>query len=522
MAGETDVVIVGGGHNSLVAATLLARAGRSVVVLEQADHLGGAAVSSRPFEGVDVTVSPYAYLVSLFPDELASELGVDLRLLRRRVASCTPDGDQALVVDNLDAEATVDSFAAVGAQADFENWASWRALTGHIAASVAPTLLQPLRPAEFFRDRLGAEAWGLLTSRPLGDSLDDAFESDLVRGLVLTDGLIGTFASSGDEDLRQNRCFLYHVMGNGTGEWLVPVGGMGAITDALAHAARRAGAVLHVRRPVVSVESDGRRAEVSTEGGDHYSCDVALWGAAPSALDRLLHGHSVGPAPEGAQVKVNMVVRRLPTLSAGVPPETAFSGTLHVNERRGQLDAAWEQARRGSFPAPVPCEVYCHSLTDPTVIGPQLRRSGAQTLTLFALQVPTRLFTGANMTTREGALSACLESFQSVLAEPLSDCLLSTDGGEPCIEVHTPVDLVGELGLPGGNIFHGELRWPWAETDDEVGGWGVETAIDNLFVCGAGSRRGGGVSGIGGHNAAMAVLDRLHPRRPRRLPRRRR
>jgi len=512
MATETDVVIVGGGHNSLVAATLLARAGRSVLVLEQADHLGGAAVSARPFEGVDVTVSPYAYLVSLFPDELAAELGVDLRLLRRRVASCTPDRDRALVVDNLDAQATADSFAAVGVPGEFENWAVWQALTRHIAASVAPTLLEPLRPAQFFRDRLGAEAWELLTSRPLGDSLDDVFESDLVRGLVLTDGLIGTFASSGEEDLRQNRCFLYHVMGNGTGEWLVPVGGMGAVTDALVRAARRAGAVLHVRRPLVSIESDGRRAEVSTQGGDHHLCDVVLWGAAPSALDRLLHDDAMGPAPEGAQVKVNMVVRRLPALSSGVRPETAFSGTLHVNERRSQLDAAWEQARRGSFPTPVPCEVYCHSLTDPSVLGPELRNSGAQTLSLFALQVPTRLFTGANMTTREGALSACLGSFQSVLAEPLSDCLLSTDSGELCVEMHTPVDLVGELGLPGGNIFHGELRWPWAETEDDVGGWGVETAIDNVFVCGAGSRRGGGVSGIGGHNAAMAALDRLRPR----------
>ena len=162
---------------------------------------------------------------------------------------------------------------------------------------------------------------------------------------------------------------------------------------------------------------------------------------------------------------------------------------------------------------PVPCEVYCHSLTDASVLGPELRRSGAHTLSLFALQIPTRLFTGANMTTSEAALAACLESFQSVLAEPLEDCLLHTESGEPCIEVHTPVDLVGELGLPGGNIFHGELRWPWAESAAEVGRWGVETAVDNVFLCGSGSRRGGGVSGIGGHNAARAALERLDVRR---------
>lgn len=509
MPEQTDVVIVGGGHNSLVAATLLAKAGRSVVLLEQADHLGGAAVSARPFEGVDVTVSPYAYLVSLFPVELASQLGIELRLLRRRVASCTPDGDRTLVIDNLDTEATAESFAALGMEAEYGRWASWQELTGLIARAVAPTLLEPLRPAAFFRDRLGPEAWDLLTGRTLGDSLDEAFESDLVRGLVLTDGLIGTFASSADESLQQNRCFLYHVMGNGTGEWLVPVGGMGAIADSLAMAARRAGAKLHVRRHVVSVEADGRGAQVSTEGGERYTAQIMLWGAAPSVLDRVITGERAEAGPEGAQVKVNMVVGRLPGLTSGLAPETAFSGTMHVNERRSQLDTAWAQARRGSFPVPVPCEVYCHSLTDPSVLGPDLRRSGAHTLSLFALQIPTRLFTGANMTTKEAALAACLESFGSVLAEPLADCLLHTESGEPCIEVHTPVDLVGELSLPGGNIFHGELRWPWAETAGEVGRWGVETAIDNVLLCGSGSRRGGGVSGIGGHNAARAALERL-------------
>jgi len=95
------------------------------------------------------------------------------------------------------------------------------------------------------------------------------------------------------------------------------------------------------------------------------------------------------------------------------------------------------------------------------------------------------------------------------LIEPIQDCLAVDAAGKPCIEARTPLDLEEELGLPGGNIFHGELAWPFAESDDEVGKWGVETDVGNVFICGAGSRRGGGVSGIGGHNAARAVLERI-------------
>jgi phytoene dehydrogenase-like protein len=512
--GRRDVVVVGGGHNSLVAATLLARAGLSVVILEQQEAVGGAAVSGHRFEGVDVSVSPYAYLVSLFPDALAAALGVDLRLLRRHIASCTPVGGEALVVDNLDAETTSRSFSAAGLDKEFDHWSSWQTVMRRVAVAVAPTLMEPLRPASFFRDLLGAETWELLTARPLGDGLGDFFRSDLVQGLVLTDGLIGTFAPSRDTSLRHNRCFLYHVIGNGTGDWRVPVGGMGALTGTLAHAALRDGVEVHTRRRVVGIDGDGTTVQVVTEAGDRYRAAVALWGAAPLLLQRLMPAGVPASEPEGAQVKLDMVVRRLPRLACAVPPETAFAGTLHVNERLTQLDAAWEQGRSGSLPSPVPCEVYCHSLTDPSVVGPQLRSAGIHTLGLFALQTPARVFNGPQATARERAVEACLDSLQSVLAEPLLDCILPDASGNPCIEAHTPADLIDELGLPGGNIFHGELRWPWAETDEEAGLWGVETAVDNVFLCGSGARRGGGVSGLGGHNAAMATL--AHLRRTRR------
>ena len=154
----------------------------------------------------------------------------------------------------------------------------------------------------------------------------------------------------------------------------------------------------------------------------------------------------------------------------------------------------------------MPCEIYCHSLTDPSILGPELQAAGAQTLTCFALHLPTRLFTADPDGARERALAATLASLDSVLAEPVLDCVWRDADGRPCVEARSPLDLEAELGLPGGNIFHRDLTWPFAETEAEVGTWGVETDDPRVLVCGAGARRGGGVSGVPGHNAAMAVL----------------
>jgi phytoene dehydrogenase-like protein len=101
-----------------------------------------------------------------------------------------------------------------------------------------------------------------------------------------------------------------------------------------------------------------------------------------------------------------------------------------------------------------------------------------------------------------------MAALDSVLAEPIEDCLMRDAHGQPCVEVKSPVDIEHELGMPGGHIFHRDLSWPWAETEDDVGKWGVETPHERILICGAGARRGGAVSGIPGHNAAMAVLAR--------------
>ncbi|MBV9022574.1 MAG: NAD(P)/FAD-dependent oxidoreductase [Streptomycetaceae bacterium] len=511
-----DAVVVGGGHNGLVAAGYLTRAGRSVLVLERLPVTGGAAVSTRTFAGVDARLSRYSYLVSLLPKKIVSDLDLRFAVRRRRISSYTPAGRTGLLVDGEDPARTRESFVRLtGSERDYEAWQRFYAMTQRVAERVFPTLTAPL-PSRSELERVVGEvqAWEALFERPLGETVEKVFVDDIVRGVVLTDALIGTFSHAHDPSLRQNRCFLYHVIGGGTGDWDVPVGGMGALTDALADAARAAGAEIVTGCEVTALHTDGVRAEAEYEGeygSGTVSARHVLVGASPRTLAGLL-GEPLPEAPEGAQLKVNMVLRRLPRLrDTSVDPHEAFSGTFHIAESYRQLAAAYEQAAAGGLPDTPPSEIYCHSLTDPSILSPELTEQGYHTLTLFGLHAPARLFTADPRGAKEALLKATLAQLDAVLDKPLADCLAVDAEGRPCIEAKSPLDLEREIGLPGGHIFHRDLSWPYAHQETghgETGRWGVETAHPNILLCGAGAVRGGGVSGIPGHNAAMAVLER--------------
>jgi phytoene dehydrogenase-like protein len=175
------------------------------------------------------------------------------------------------------------------------------------------------------------------------------------------------------------------------------------------------------------------------------------------------------------------------------------------------LQQAYQEASSNQIPEPMPCEIYCHTLTDGSILDPELRAAGYHTLTLFGMHTPANLFAADPAGSRERAKDAALRSLQSVLAEPLEPCLALDRRGEPCIEVLTPLDIEAELGMPGGHIFHGDLDWPWLADDASVvtpaERWGVATGYPGILMCGSGAVRGGAVSGLGGHNAAMAVLE---------------
>jgi phytoene dehydrogenase-like protein len=512
-----DVVIVGGGHNALVAAAYLARAGRRVQVLERLESVGGAAVSAQAFDGVDARLSRYSYLVSLLPKRIVDDLGARVRLARRSYSSYTPDpatgGRTGLLVG------PGGSFETIGAGVDRAGFDEFYRRCRMVTQRLWPMLMQPLRTATDARryvtdggDTDTAAAWDALFRRPIGTAITDAVGDDLVRGVMATDALIGTFARTDDPSLAQNVCFLYHLLGGGTGDWDVPIGGMGAVTGALAAAASAHGAELVTGAEVYAIAPDGEVRYRKDDGEQVVSARWVLAGVTPAVLARLL-GEAEPELAQGAQVKVNLMLERLPRLrDQSVAPDQAFGGTFHINETMSQLDAAYDRAVRGDVPDPLPCEIYCHSLTDPTILSEALRRSGAQTLTVFGVHTPHQLTAAADpAAVRQTLTDAVLASLNSVLAEPIQDVVMGDAHGHPCIETKTTADLQDALGMTSGNIFHGALSWPFAEDDQPLDTparrWGVATAHDRILLCGSGSRRGGAVSGIGGHNAAMAVLE---------------
>ena len=506
-----DILVIGGGHNGLVAAAYLARAGRQVTVVEARDRFGGAVAGTAVFDGVDARLSRFAYLVSLLPSKIVSDLGLELELRSRRIASYTPVGKSGLLVERTPSAATVASFAGLtGSDAEYRRWCELEAELHSFARVVAPTLTQPLPRTSDLRDKVGPELWSALVERPIGELIENGLADDTVRGVVATDALIGIFTPTQDQSLRQNRCFVYHVIGGGTGEWKVPVGGMGHVADELVRATSAAGAELRAGCPVRTIEPDpAGGATAVLADGSRLRAPYVLANCAPTALHRLL-GESAED-PQGSQTKINMVVRRLPRFSSGVDPEVGFAGTLHLGQGYRRLQEAYEEASAGAIPDPMPCEIYCHTLTDPTILGEELQQSGYHTLTLFGMHTPARLFADDSSGSRDRAELAALRTFQQVLAEPLEDCLALDASGRPCIEVMTPLDIEAELGMPGGHIFHGDLAWPWlpddgvAETPAER--WGVATQHPGILLCGSGAVRGGAVSGLGGHNAARAVLE---------------
>lgn len=301
-----DVTIVGGGHNGLVAAAYLARAGLHTLLLERLPHTGGAAVSARTFSGVDALLSRYSYLVSLLPAQICSDLQLRLQLRSRPVASYTPTWrngrSTGLLVEQDEGSRTADSFRDLtGGDQEYAAWRAFYAEVQQVARLLAPSLTEPLPAQREVAAQLGP-TWSWLVEQPLGVELDRRFAVDTVRGVVATDALIGTFASMYDESRLQNRCFLYHLIGNGTGEWRVPVGGMGAVTDALLTAALSAGADVRTGAHVTAVEVDGAGAHTtySTHDGEHsVDSRLVLSGVAPGGARRPAGAEQCGSAAGG-------------------------------------------------------------------------------------------------------------------------------------------------------------------------------------------------------------------------------
>ncbi|WP_206426107.1 phytoene desaturase family protein [Nakamurella antarctica] len=402
-----DVVVVGGGHNGLVAAILAASGGQSVLLLERSPHLGGATLGEPVFAGRPTRLSRYSYLVSLFPDDLAAELGIALPLASRITSSYTPtvrDGHASgLLVERSPGAATEASFAALtGGASEFRAWQQLYGELAAMAAALAPHLRGPmLRRTQVQKRVIGAagqQLWTDLFEQPLSEMLLRRFADDTVRGIVATDALIGTFTSLTDESLLANRCFLYHLIGRGTGEWQVPIGGMGALSDALWERARAVGVQIRTNFSVDAVTETAEGVVVTGEtvrgGRLNFPAAYLLAAVAPVVLDGWRGVDSVKPV--GSQLKVNMLLDRLPQLASGIDPAIAFAGTMHLEEGYEQLEQAYRASAAGEVGEHLPSEVYCHSLSDTSILNGER----AHTLTLFGLHTPRR----CSKQTRRGPL----------------------------------------------------------------------------------------------------------------------
>ncbi len=509
-ANDFDVVIVGGGHNGLVAACYLAKAGLKICILEKNESLGGATVSQKVFTDFDARLSRYSYLVSLLPDQIILDLGLDFEVLSRDVASFTPElvesENSGLLITTEPSEETEANFELL--TGNLEEYAAWQSFYGELhqmAQAIAPTLLKPLPSRSELRAIVGQPIWNDIMEAPLGEAIERRFKSDLVRGIVLTDGLIGTFADA--HDFAANRCFVYHLIGNGSGEWKVPRGGMGKLVAELTRLATELGVQIETNSQVIAIKNNSAGFEIETETGPTYQSKYVLANCAPQTLAKLA-GTPMPESLDGSQVKINMLLKKLPRLKSGIDPKLAFAGTFHFDERYTDLQLAYAQSAAGYIPDLIPAEMYCHTLTDDSILSPELNAAGYQTLTMFVMHTPANLFDQNHDQVKTEIKSKVIHQLNKYLLDPIEDCLALASDGSLCIEVKSPQEIEKEIGLPRGNIFHKDLSFPFRE-DGEAASWGVETAIPNLFLCGAGAIRGGGVSGIPGHNAAAAVLERL-------------
>lgn len=522
LSAKYDVVILGAGHNGLVAASYLASAGLSVLVLERNNYLGGATTSQKVFPDFEAHLSRYSYLVSLFPEKIIRDLSLKLELRRRKTGSFTPyrqnGQDSGLLISNVDEAVSRASMRELtGNDQEYSQMQRFYRLARRFAEQTWDSMLEPLRAreemAKRFQDEEGREAWRSLAVEPIGRAIERYLKSDLVRGLVMTDAKIGILTEPDDPSLIQNCCFLYHLIGNKTGEWKVPVGGMGKVAGELERVAREKGVVFLTRVKLERLVVGDGKATVEFAEGDttrQVEARYLLVNFGRNVLAKYL-GPLYEPSrtDEGSVFKINMLLRRLPRLKARryEAPE-AFSGTFHSDEGYEQMKTSYEEALGGQLPKKPPGEVYCHTLTDDSILSPELRAEGYQTLTLFGIDTPWSLFARDNATVRAEAERKFLASMDQWLEEPLESCLAIARDGRPCLESKSPVDIEDSLGLYHGNIFQNAPTFPFATVPDHVGTWGVETEWENVFLCGSSALRGGAVSGIPGHNAAMKVLER--------------
>ena len=523
-----DAVVIGAGHNGLVCGTYLARRGLRVVIVERRDVLGGAASSEELWPGC--RISRGAYVAGLLRPAVIRELDLErrgLRLLRRAPSSFTPlsDGRGLLLGGDLSQScASIRRFSVRDAVA----YPEYEAFLDRIARWLEPTLDAP--PPDLARPRvrdlrllagLAARAWRLrrelpralvLLLGPARPELERWFESEPLRATLATDAVIGAWAAPSSPGT--GYVLFHHVMGDtgsARGVWAYVEGGMGRLSDAIAAAARDAGAEIRVASPVARIEvGNGAVRGVVLADGSAIEAPLVVSSADPRTT--LLDCVGAGDLPDALRreiaqldfrsgsVKINLALDRLPAFrghtAAGPGPE--HRGTIHVGAADlDALDTAFEQARAGGV-----SDRPLVELTLPSALDATLAPVGRHVASLFVQWVPCRASAAEWAALRERIAERACAMVEEV-APGFTASIVHR-------EVLAPPDLEALFALPGGNLFHGAMspdRLALLRPLPELARYA--TPIRGLWLCGAGTHPGGGVMGACGRNAAREILRTL-------------
>ena len=518
-----DVIVIGGGHNGLVCAAYLARAGKRVLVLERRDRIGGAAVTEEVFPGFRFSV--FSYVVSLLRPEIIRELELPRHGLHVLPLESTltplPNGDYLAQWNDHDQNRRE---LARHSLRDAESYDDYGRRMHHMARAVKPLLaMAPPDPASLHpRDLLGLAGLGghlrglgrerfhelcRLMTMSSADYLDQWFECEPLKATKSASGIIGTLA--GPRSPGTAFVLLHHYMGELDGvfrAWGFAKGGNGSVSAAIAAAARSLGAEIRTSAPVerVLVES-GRAAGVVLEGGEEIRARRVASSADPRRTFVDLVGEKHLPAEfvaairryrfRGSSAKVNLALGELPRFTCLPEPGPHLRGAISISPSVEYLERAYDQAKYGEFSQRPYCDMVIPSLLDPSMAPP-----GKHVMSIFVQYAPYRL--------NGGWTDARREAFGDTVIDTIAEYAPNLKSAILHRQVVTPADIERTLGLSEGNIFQGELSLqqmfflrpavPWAR---------YGTPIRDLFQCGSGTHPGGGVMGASGRNAARAMLE---------------
>jgi len=513
-----DALIVGGGHNGLVAASYLAKAGVRVAVLERAEQVGGAAVTDEILPGFRVSAAAYAY--ARFRPRIVRELGLrrfglETHAFDPQFFLPFPDGEALFVW--LDLKRTQREIARFS-KADAKAYARFGALWRRFARVVEPQLLEPpLRLADWaarFRSRLEREDLQRLLFGSATELIEEYFETEHLRAALASSSIVGTAAppSAPGTAFCLAHLFLAEVEGH-QGAWGWAKGGMGAVTQALRRAAEHFGATIRTSSEVAEILVDhGRARGVRLTSGARLEARAVLSCADPKrTLLRLLPGDALEPEvrrqverlkSEGMSAKVLLALDALPSFKAvpGTRIGPQHRGFIDICPSLEYLERAWADAREGRPSRDPFLDIVIQSTVDPT-----LAPRGKHTASIFCQYTP--------YTPRSGSWEALREPFGDRVVEVLADYAPNLPGAVLKRVVLSPLDLERRFGLTGGHIWHLEMTPDQMYEARPLLGWAhYRTPVPGLYFGSVGTHPAGGVMGAPGHNAAKAILEDLRGR----------